>query len=451
MGFPTLDLHRIRVPTADAGGEAGSTPGAGVLPPQAFASIGARVRALRLEAGWTQAELGKPFSKGYISQIESGRLAPSLALLSVIATRLGTSVERLAPEIETGNRSEDVARLWDAAERLGRHGENESEIGMLEQATRLAAVVDDPALRGQSMLRYADALRRAGQAGAALEAVAGAFEALGSAGPSRLFGQCYLAAALAHRDRGDLERARSCFEQVLKRTPRGDVGHTQALIGLSRMLLHGGLTQEAAQRLRQAIALGRQHGDGCEEADARLLLAESMRLEGKAQQARSELEAAAALIEGLDDTGLALRLRALAALAQDVEQGQWEQGVEDCLQAAEAARDHETCVTLCHALLEARLARGAGEEAARVAARCIAHAHSAGDWHRFAALQSRQALALALSGEIEQAAAALIGCREAYMALHRPDALARDLNAVDARLAGVAPTLQLLLDTPPLA
>ncbi len=451
MGFPTQDLYRGRPSTADAGGEAEDAPETGMLSPQAFTAIGARVRALRLEAGWTQAELGNPFSKSYISQIESGRLAPSLALLSVIATRLGTSVERLAPEIDTGSRSEDVIRLWGAAERLGHHGEDESELGMLEQATRLATAVGDPALRGQALLRYADALRRAGRSGAALEAAARAFEALGSAGPSRLFGECYLTAASAHRDRGDLERARSCFEQALKHTPRRDVDHTRALIALGRMLLRAGLAQEAAQRLRQAAGLARQHGDGREEADARLLLAENLREEGMAQQARSELEAAAALVEGLEDAKLSLRLRALTALTEDSGQASWERGIEDCLLAAEAIHDHETCVTLCHALLEARLDRDAAEEAARVAVQGIEHARRAGDWHRLAALRARHALALALSGATDEAAAALIGCRETYMALHRPDALTAQLFAVDARVGTVAPVLRLLLDTPPFA
>src|ERR1051325_8923667 len=50
---------------------------------------GARVRAARLDAGLTQAELGgSRFSKEYVSQVELGKTRPSAAALAWFAERL---------------------------------------------------------------------------------------------------------------------------------------------------------------------------------------------------------------------------------------------------------------------------------------------------------------------------------------------------------------------------
>jgi tetratricopeptide (TPR) repeat protein len=63
--------------------------------------VGARVRALRLDAGLTQAELGGDrFTKEYVSQVELGKTKPSAAAMAWLAERLG--VEPTALEGETG-------------------------------------------------------------------------------------------------------------------------------------------------------------------------------------------------------------------------------------------------------------------------------------------------------------------------------------------------------------
>jgi tetratricopeptide (TPR) repeat protein len=66
---------------------------------QAADGVGARVRALRLGAGLTQAELGgERFTKEYVSQVELGKTKPSDAAMAWLAARLG--VERVALEGE---------------------------------------------------------------------------------------------------------------------------------------------------------------------------------------------------------------------------------------------------------------------------------------------------------------------------------------------------------------
>ena len=63
--------------------------------------VGMRIRALRTKKGLTMAELGADrrgrvyFEKQYVWKMETGRVTPSLAALSHIARRLGTSLASL--------------------------------------------------------------------------------------------------------------------------------------------------------------------------------------------------------------------------------------------------------------------------------------------------------------------------------------------------------------------
>lgn len=63
--------------------------------------VGERIRALRVKRRLTMAELGMDargrvyFEKQYIWKMETGRVTPSLAALSHIARRLGTTLATL--------------------------------------------------------------------------------------------------------------------------------------------------------------------------------------------------------------------------------------------------------------------------------------------------------------------------------------------------------------------
>ncbi|HYK97856.1 MAG TPA: tetratricopeptide repeat protein [Candidatus Acidoferrales bacterium] len=57
-------------------------------------ALGDRVRAARRERGMSQAQLaGEELTKGFISQVESGLVRPSVRSLQIIATRLGKSLD----------------------------------------------------------------------------------------------------------------------------------------------------------------------------------------------------------------------------------------------------------------------------------------------------------------------------------------------------------------------
>jgi transcriptional regulator with XRE-family HTH domain len=64
------------------------------------ATLGSRIRQLRIRAGLTQAELGLPMTRSFVSAVEHGRALPSLPALLLIATRLGVPVGELLEQLE---------------------------------------------------------------------------------------------------------------------------------------------------------------------------------------------------------------------------------------------------------------------------------------------------------------------------------------------------------------
>jgi transcriptional regulator with XRE-family HTH domain len=62
--------------------------------------LGSRIRELRIRAGLTQAELGLPMTRSFVSAVEHGRALPSLPALLLIAARLGVPVGELLEKLE---------------------------------------------------------------------------------------------------------------------------------------------------------------------------------------------------------------------------------------------------------------------------------------------------------------------------------------------------------------
>src|SRR5450759_2885443 len=79
------------------------------------ATLGSRIRELRHRAGLTQAELGSPMTRSYVSAVEHGRALPSLPALLLIAARLGVPVGELLEQMEWTGR--DTYTGADAANR----------------------------------------------------------------------------------------------------------------------------------------------------------------------------------------------------------------------------------------------------------------------------------------------------------------------------------------------
>jgi tetratricopeptide (TPR) repeat protein len=86
--------------------------------PAAGARLGDRVRALRISAGLTQAQLAEGrFSKEYISQIERGKTRPTESTIAWLAQRLGVQPSFISAGVSTEERTK-VETLLTRAEAL---------------------------------------------------------------------------------------------------------------------------------------------------------------------------------------------------------------------------------------------------------------------------------------------------------------------------------------------
>ena len=73
--------------------------GPDVSPRSPFAvALGQRIRRLRRAEGLTQAQLGAPLRKAFVSAVELGRVVPSLRALAVMAARLRVPIAVLIPD-----------------------------------------------------------------------------------------------------------------------------------------------------------------------------------------------------------------------------------------------------------------------------------------------------------------------------------------------------------------
>ena len=76
MGPPALLEHRLSAS----------------LDPLFRRRLGHELRRRRIELGLTQARLGDPMSKAFVSAVEHGRAVPSLPALRLMASRLDTTI-----------------------------------------------------------------------------------------------------------------------------------------------------------------------------------------------------------------------------------------------------------------------------------------------------------------------------------------------------------------------
>ena len=63
-------------------------------------ALGAELRKERVARGLTQAHLGYPLTRAFVSSVESGRTVPSLASLLLLTDRLGIRCGQLLDELQ---------------------------------------------------------------------------------------------------------------------------------------------------------------------------------------------------------------------------------------------------------------------------------------------------------------------------------------------------------------
>jgi transcriptional regulator with XRE-family HTH domain len=232
--------------------------------PRPAASLGARLRQLRVSAGMTQSELaGDRCSKEYLSQIERGKTRPTNDMLSWLAERLGVD----AAFLETGQSSAEYA------------------------ATEAAIARAEAAVEGQRFDEARDALQ-----GLKLSPDAPELElraTLADAWIANYFGE-------QRRALDVLAHAREIAENdVFTDVERADVLYRMGVIRYSLSSINS-----AIALLSEAWELATRSGLPCDRLRSHILEWRSRcsRRQRDFEAAREDIELALELAEGLDDT-----------------------------------------------------------------------------------------------------------------------------------------------------
>jgi tetratricopeptide (TPR) repeat protein len=301
--------------------------------------VGARLKRLRLERGFSQRDLSSPgVSYAYISRIEAGARTPSVKALRMLARKLGVSVEYL----ETGSDLRDVEqrelRLADAelelrlaedpsaAEQKLRELQQEAEAaGDHVSASRARVAVG---LAAASQGRHLDAVERLEEAlrdstitpqtrPDLYAALGQSYSALGAPDRAvRLFDKAiadlreaspenpttviWFATLLSYAlsDAGEYERARDVVIGALADAGDTTDHYTRVRLYWSMARLAGmeGRSTEALEYIRHAIALLKATDDDLRLARAYLLSAGIEATEGDASSAKTHLRNAKQLL-----------------------------------------------------------------------------------------------------------------------------------------------------------
>lgn len=230
-------------------------------------TIGDRVRESRLAAGLSQTALaGEAFSPSYISLIEAGHRDPTDSALTVLAERLGTTLEYLKHGEDGPNEARtrlelDYARL-DLA--------NGDAAAAARRIAELDLSVVTPTLRVDALATLARAHELSGELEDAiglleplLAETQGRADHLRSASIAMALVGCYLEA-------GDLHRAVEVGEHQVEALDRADLVGTDEHLRLASTVLwayveRGDLlyaTHRAAELVRLAESLGTPRGRG---------------------------------------------------------------------------------------------------------------------------------------------------------------------------------------------
>lgn len=279
--------------------------------------VGARLKRLRLQRGFSQRDLSSPgVSYAYISRIEAGARTPSVKALRKLAQKLGVSVEFL----ETGRDIRDVddreLRLADAELEL-RLAENvggaETKLEKL-LAEAVAAGDTVSAVRARIGLGLAAAQR--GSHLETVERLEAAVSAEGAPSP-HLRPDLYTTLGQAYAALGAPDRAVRVFEDCLARV-RKDVPEDVAVqiryaTFLSYALTDAGDYERAGEVVREALS----HSDDQTDPYTRVRLYWSLArlnvVEGRSGEALDYIRSAIALLKATDDTLTLARAHLLAA------------------------------------------------------------------------------------------------------------------------------------------
>jgi tetratricopeptide (TPR) repeat protein len=178
------------------------------------AELGRRLRAARLAAGMTQAQVTDgEVSAAYLSRIEDGSRRPEARLLERMATRMGTSLEELLLDVSRDEAREFRHTVDHAELSLVGGGEPHAALDSVERVLREIPEDQMPDIRRAAQQVRALALETIGDLNGAIVTL----EQLTSTPvPDATWLRSLIALSRCYRDSGDLDRAIDVGERATK-------------------------------------------------------------------------------------------------------------------------------------------------------------------------------------------------------------------------------------------
>jgi transcriptional regulator with XRE-family HTH domain len=282
--------------------------------------VGARLKRLRLQRGFSQRDLSSPgVSYAYISRIEAGARTPSVKALRKLSQKLGVSVEYL----ETGR---DIREVDDRELRLA---DAELELRLTDDVAAAESKLDEILTEAVNAGDVGSALRArialglvAAERGNHLEAVErleAAASGEGAPAP-HLRPDLYTTLGQSYAALGAPERAvrvfEDCLERVRTEVPKDLTVAIRYATFLSYALTDAGEWERAASVVREALAQADDQSDPYTRVRLYWSLGRLSVIEGRSVEALDYIRSAIALLKTTDDTALLARAHLLAAGAE---------------------------------------------------------------------------------------------------------------------------------------
>ena len=273
-------------------------------------TLGARVRSARRDAGLSQAQLaGDELTKGFISQIESGLVRPSIRSLQHIASTLGRPLDYyMADEPLAATKRVTFHRLAAeaAAERLDwPAAETEAEAGL--------AVAVDPAERATFLRLLASAALYQGRREEAFDRVTQGLALLDQAKQPLDAARLLYVRGLAYGDAGQLVASTEAFETVRDIVEKFEIVEprlrARVSVALGTAYRRLGRTTKAIASYESALATASRANELKLAAQGFMGIAVSHYDAGDLDAAISSYDRALVLFERLADTSFELHVR----------------------------------------------------------------------------------------------------------------------------------------------
>lgn len=287
------------------------------LPGSSRASaLGVRLRAARREAGLTQAQVaGAELTKGFISQVESGQVRPSIRSLQVIANRLGRPLDYfLGDEPLADSKRRAFHRL--AAEAALERSDWLEAAAHATRARELAVTRPD---RAQAVRLRAAAELGAGRTEDAFELITEALALLDPAAEADETCRLLYLRGAAYVQAGQLVGACEAFERARDLLERAEITdprlRARVAVALGTCYRRLGRPTKALESYQQGQAIASRSSELRLAAQGLMGVAVSHYDAGELDSAIASYERALALFERVADSGFELSvLQSLAAV-----------------------------------------------------------------------------------------------------------------------------------------